>query len=126
MPSTHLSLDDELNEWILKQCGGKKRARPGYIRSILYMVRNGILLIDSSNGLKAYKTKDDWKTIDELRKAKKVSSAIPIYPVELMGDLMSELKNKLGISRETKETITEMRDEQKKISALLAPDPPSS
>lgn len=123
----------DLNEWILQQCGGKLRARGGYIRSLLNMVRHGVLLLGShkSGIVTVTSRKDKWLPVEQLRKRKKIGSIVPIYPVGVMGDLMSELKEKLGISKATielKETVTTMRIEQPKITKALvdplsAPDP---
>ena len=125
MPKINITISTELNDFILAQCGNSKRARAGYVRSILHLTQNGLLLLNSEHGVVAHKPKDEWKSYEELKKNKQVSSAIPIYPVEFMGDLMKELKEKLGISKETKATIDAVRKEQVIISkALNAPDPP--
>ena len=120
------TVDEELNNWLLEQCGGKKRGRAGFIRSVLYMVKNGIILSGDAMYVPQNTQVDNWKSIEELRRKKKVSSAIAIYPAEVMGDMMAELKERLKGKRfeETKDTIMDMREEQKKIAESLQMYPP--
>ncbi len=113
-----LTLSDELfNEYKILS-GEKRGAVQRQIRALMkeriYALRYG-----------GQKKTDTWLPISELRKDKHNISLQPIYPTNVMGDLMSELKTVLGISEENRATIKQMRDEQKKyLSALDAPDPP--
>lgn len=131
MPRVSTTIDDEMNDWILEQCGNKKRSRAGFIRSILYLVKNGIIIGDNSMYVPSNSRVDNWKSIDELKRKKKVSSAIPIYPAEVMGDLMGELREKLAGKRieATTQVLIDMREEQAKIAKALfgdnlPPEPP--
>jgi hypothetical protein len=61
--------------------------------------------------------------INALKGKKKFSSsAIPIYPVDTMGDLMNELKNHPSFKKRTpeqKETMRDIREEQQAIARAM-------
>lgn len=130
MPKFSITVSNETDLWLEKNTSKKRGAKQEYIRSLLNMIQNGVLLLHSDDGLVLHSTtkKDNWLPIDQLRKKKKISSVVAIYPVEHMNDLMTELKKRLGISNETKDTMKAMRKEQQKLSAattlLNPPDPP--
>lgn len=139
MGSIKVTVSEDLNNFILEQCGSNIRARAGYIRSILHMVRNGILLLKSSdNKILTYQPSsridEDIEAMTEKRKLEARIQLNPLlskedqaYVIEGTQSIISELKERFGIiqqTKETKDTIHVMRAEQKKISALLAPDPP--
>lgn len=117
MPKISLTYSEEIDDWLVENTSKKRGAKQEYIRSLLNMVRNGVLLLNSAEGLVLHSTTktDNWLPIEQLRRKKKISSAIPIYPIEHMSDLMSELKQAISGKKETKDTLLDMRKEQLKI-----------
>lgn len=117
MPKLSLTVSDEIFEWLTANTDKKRGAKQEYIRSLLNMVQNGVLLLNSAEGLVIHSTTrtDNWLPIEQLRRKKKISSAVPIYPIEHMGDLMAEIKAAISGRKETKDTVLDMRKEQLKI-----------
>ena len=125
MPKLSLTVSTEIFDWLTANTDKKRGAKQEYIRSLLNMVQNGVLLLNSADGLVIHSTTktDNWLPIEQLRRKKKISSAVPIYPIEHMSDLMKELKDKLAninIKAETKDTILDMRKEQQKIVKAMS------
>ena len=118
-----VTVEDDLHDFIMENSGNSKWHRASTIRSFLYMIKNGY--IGTSNGIHVpNKRVDDWKTIDQLRKEKKVEIGIPLYKPEVMGDLMSELKKKLKEINKNEELADEIQEARKTIRHAMLHDYP--
>jgi len=121
MPKISLTYSNETDDWLVENTSKKRGAKQEYIRSLLNMVRNGVLILNSNEGLVLHTTTktDDWLPLEQLQRRKKVSTAVPIYPIEHMADLMSEIKAAISGRKETKDTLSDMSEEQQKIMKAL-------
>ena len=135
-----ITWNNELYKWVLKQSGNNKRAIPSTIRSLLTMVMNGVIVLNSSSGgVGVYnpnqslsEKKQDIATaiadkrnrkrkniIDNLSEEEKILAQQKVQVFHDYGDLVNELKDSLDKIRASvdkdKPLIEEMKQERNSI-----------